>query len=146
MTGVSKVHYLPHHAVIRQDKQTTKLRIVFDALAKCDGPSLNECLYTGPKFDQSILDILLRFRTHQVALTADIEKAFLMVSISEQDRDVLRFLWVDDIKKDPPEACAFRFTCVVFGVSSSPFLLNATIHHHLEKHKLAFPNTVKILS
>ena len=145
MTGVSKVHYLPHHAVVRRDKQTTKLRIVFDASAKCDGPSLNECLYTGPKFDQSILDILLRFRMHQVALTADIERAFLMVSISEQDRDVLRFLWVD-IKKDPPEACAFRFTRVVFGVSSSPFLLNATIQHHLEEHKLAFPNTVKILS
>lgn len=81
--GVNKVHYLPHHAVVRQDKQTTKLRIVYDASAKCDGPSLNECLYTGPKFDQSILDILLRFRTHQVALTADIEKAFLMVTMAE---------------------------------------------------------------
>ena len=146
MTGVSKVHYLLHHAVVRRDKQTTKLRIVFDALAKCDGPSLSECLYTWPKFDLSILDILLRFRTHQVALTADIEKAFLMVSISEQDCDILRFLWVDDIKNDPPEACSFRFTRVVFGVSSSPFLLNATIQHHLEEHKLAFLNTVKILS
>ena len=83
MTGVSKVHYLPHHAIVRRDKQITRLRIVFDALAKCDGPSLNECLYIGPKFDQSILDILLHFRTHQVVLTADIEKAFLMVSISK---------------------------------------------------------------
>lgn len=54
MTAISKVHYLPHHVVMRQDKQTTKLRIVFDASVKCDGPSLNECLYRGPKFDQSI--------------------------------------------------------------------------------------------
>ena len=120
-TGSSKLHYLPHHAVMRQDKHTTKLRIVYDASAKCDRPSLNECLYTGPKFDQSILDILLRFRTQQVALTADIEKAFLMVSMSEKDRDVLCFLWVDDIKKDPPELCTLRFTRVVFSVSSSPY-------------------------
>ena len=44
----SRIHYLPYHAVVRQDKSTTKLRIVYDASAKADGPSLNECLYTGP--------------------------------------------------------------------------------------------------
>ena len=49
---VVKVHYLPHHAVIRQDKETTKLRVVYDASTKSDGPSLNDCLYTRPKFDQ----------------------------------------------------------------------------------------------
>ena len=73
-TETENVHYLPHHAVVRQDKETTKLRIVYDASAKSTGPSLNDCLHTGPKFDQRILDILLRFRTHRVALTADIEK------------------------------------------------------------------------
>lgn len=65
-----KVHYLPHHAVIR------KVRVVYDASAKRGGPSLNECLHTGPKFEQRILDILLRFRTYKVVLTADIERPF----------------------------------------------------------------------
>ena len=77
-----RVHYLPHHAVIRKDKTTTKVRVVYDASAKGGGPSLNECLHTGPKFEQRILDILLRFRTCKVVLTADIEKAFLMVSVA----------------------------------------------------------------
>ena len=92
-----EVHYLPHHAVVREDKATTKLRIVYDASTRSSGPSLNDCLYTGPKFSRSILDIILRFRTHQVALAADIEKAFLMISVVEDDRDVLRFLWIDGI-------------------------------------------------
>ena len=145
-TETENVHYLPHHAVVRQDKETTKLRIVYDASAKSTGPSLNDCLHTGPKFDQRILDILLRFRTHRVALIADIEKAFLNVSMSEKDRDVLRFLWYDDITKKQPEVRVFRFTRVVFGVSSSPFLLNATISHHLRKHSTSQPQLVRNLS
>ena len=140
-----KVHYLPHHAVIRQDKATTKLRVVYDASAKSEGASLNDCLYTGPKFDQNILDILLRFRTHRVALTADIEKAFLMISMAEKDRDVLRFLWIDDIVRDQPEIVVLRFARVVFGVSASPFLLNATIRHHIEKFSRSHPELVRKL-
>ena len=62
-------------------------------------------LYKGPRFNQLILDILLRFQVFKHALTADLEKAFLQVSITEDYRDVLRFLWVDDIHKDCPEIC-----------------------------------------
>ena len=54
-----KLHYLPHHAVVRRDKETTKVRIVYDASARWTGPSLNDCLYAGPKFNQRIRDILL---------------------------------------------------------------------------------------
>ncbi|KAL5490750.1 hypothetical protein EMCRGX_G015929, partial [Ephydatia muelleri] len=134
---VEKVHYLPHHGVIRDDKQTTKLRIVYDASAKEGGPSLNDCLYAGPPFGQFIFDILVRFRLHQVALVADIEKAFLMVSVAKKDMDVLRFLWVDNIHADLPNLQVLRFTRVVFGVASSPFLLNATLRYHLEMYRSA---------
>jgi len=138
------VHYLPHHAVVRDDKKTTKLRIVYDASAKANGPSLNDCLYTGPKFGQNIMDIIIRFRVHRVALTGDIEKAFLMISVTPQDRDVLRFLWVDDVLKNAPTVQTYRFTRVVFGVSSSPFLLNATIKHHIERYSETCPQFVQL--
>jgi hypothetical protein len=140
---IGKVHYLPHHAVIRRDKSTTKMRIVYDASAKDNGPSLNDCLYTGPALAQNILDILVRFRCHKVALVGDIEKAFLMLLIQEPDRDVLRFLWVDDIKNPNPKITTLRFTRVVFGVSSSPFLLNATVKHHMEQYRNIDPEFVE---
>ena len=113
----AQVHYLPHHAVVRKDKATMKLRVVYDASAKCDGPSLNECLYKGPKFNQLIFDLLLRFRSYRVALTADVEKAFLMIAVDNKDRDVLRLIWVDDVTKNDPKLRIYRFKRVVFGVS-----------------------------
>ena len=114
---VGKVHYLPHHPVIRQDKETTKVRVVYDA------SSLNNCLHTGSKYNQRIFETLLRFRTYPVAVVADVEKAFLMILVDPKDHDVLRFLWVKDVTAEEPEIITFRFTRVVFGVSSSPFLL-----------------------
>jgi hypothetical protein len=66
--------------------------------------------------------------------------------MNEKDRDVLRFLWYDHVAKKQPEVRVFRFTRVVFGVSSSPFLLNATISHHLNKHSTSQPRLVSSLS
>ena len=97
MGDVAHIHYLPHHAVVCSDRDTTKLRIVHDASAKPeDKASQNDCLLIGQKFNHKILDILLRFRTHQIGLRADVKKDFLMISVKDRDQDVLRFLWVND--------------------------------------------------
>ena len=51
----SDIHYIPHHTVVREDMLATKLRIVYDASARMNGPSLNDCLYAGPTCGQKIL-------------------------------------------------------------------------------------------
>ena len=89
---VGRFHYIPHHAVIRTDRPTTKLRVAYNASAKSDGVALNDCMYTGPPLAENIFDVLLRFRVNQVALMGGVDKAFLIVGITEEDRDVLRFL------------------------------------------------------
>lgn len=141
-TNPGHVHYLPHREVIRMDRETTKLRIVYDASAKRNGPSLNDCLYAGPALTPLIWDILLRFRTNKVAVTADIEKAFLNISIAPEHRDCLRFLWVDDPLSESPEIQVMRFARVMFGVTSSPFILNATIRHHMNYYSATDPEFV----
>ena len=130
---IGATHYIPHHPVVREDRQTTKLRVVFDASAKSQGPSLNECLYKGPQLTPLLYDILLRFRSYPIALTADIEKAFFQISIARQDRDYLRFLWFNDITSKTPSIVKYRFTRVPFGLNSSPFVLNGTLKKHTEK-------------
>ena len=66
------MHYLPHHPVIRTNKSTSRVRIVYDPSAKRDGPSFNDCLETGPNNLPQIIDILLRFRLNKIALISDI--------------------------------------------------------------------------
>ncbi|XP_015189924.1 PREDICTED: uncharacterized protein LOC107073743, partial [Polistes dominula] len=70
-------YYLPHHAVTKQSSITTKLRVVFDASAKSSsGLSLNDILMVGPMIQEDLFTILLRFRSHAFALTADIAKMY----------------------------------------------------------------------
>ncbi|CAG7817296.1 unnamed protein product, partial [Allacma fusca] len=125
----SEAHYLPHRAVIRDDSSTTKVRPVFDASCKlAKSLSLNDCLAKGPNQLELIPDILLRFRWKQIGAIADIRKAFLMISVSQLDRDYLRFLWWEN---DKETVKVMRHRRVVFGVNSSPFQLAAIIEHHL---------------
>ena len=51
--NMSKYFYhLPHSAVMKLDRITTKIRVVFDASAKIsEGQSLNDQLLEGPKFN-----------------------------------------------------------------------------------------------
>ena len=112
------IHYLPHHAGILQDEETTKVSVVCDASAQSDGPSLNGCLHNGLKFNKRVVAILLIFLSYPVAFVANIEEAFLMISLNPKNHDVLSFLWVKDPFSSRPE---MRFTQLVFGVSTSPF-------------------------
>ena len=127
------VHYLPHRPVIREDKSTTKIRAVFDASCSVNGVSLNDCLYPGPNLLAKIFDILLRFRVNKIGILADIKQAFLNVSIHPDHRDFLRFLWRDYTTPDR-DVIIYRFNRVVFGLTSSPFLLNGTIRKHWEQY------------
>ena len=140
------VHYLPHHEVVRSDKSTTRVRIVYDWSSKRKNEvSLNETLYGGPPLTPLILDILLRFRMFSTVLIGDLEKAFLSIRITPEQRDLLRFIWVDDITKDNPNLVVFQFLRLIFGLNTSPFILNGTIRHHLSKYVQEDPEFLKVL-
>lgn len=130
---VPPVHFLPHHIVKQSGKRG---RIVYDASAKLkDQQSLNQCLYRGPCMLQDLTALLLNFRMYKTGIVADVEKAFLQVGLQEEDRNVTRFLWVKDVNKplSNENLIHLRFCRVPFGVISSPFLLTATIRHHIVK-------------
>ena len=141
-------HFLPHHAVIRKDKQTTKVRVVFDGSAKSskDDLSVNDCLDKGPNLVPHLFDTIVKFRGYPVGLIADIEKAFHQIVISPNDRKMLRFLWFDDIYDDYPVIKVYQFCRLPFGLTPSPAVLSTIILHHLSKFKEQEPEVVSLLS
>ena len=80
---------------MRETAKTTKVHILYDASAKetRDSPSLNDCLYPGPPLQNKLWDVQVHQRGYPVVISGDIHKAFLQVSVRENDRDALRFYW-----------------------------------------------------
>jgi len=86
-------YYLPHHAVVKNSSITTKVRVVFDGSAPArSGLSLNDILLRGAKVHPDIISIILRFRLHTVAITADVTKMYRQVLLHEDDRNLHRML------------------------------------------------------
>ena len=90
------VHYISHQAVIREQAETTKMRIVYDCSSRAKG-FLNDCWEIGPPLQPLMFDIFLRNRMRKNCVTGDIQKAFLQVWVLEQDRDAQRVLWYDNL-------------------------------------------------
>ena len=65
--------YLPHFPVLRPDKDTTKVRIVFDASVKYKGQALNDVILPVPKLQHELFDVLLR-------LLCDIAEMYLRMT------------------------------------------------------------------
>lgn len=110
---------------MRARAESTKLRIVYDALARAfnSAPSLNDCLNTGPPLQNKLWSVLVRGHFNPVAMTGDLQKAFLQVRVKEIDQDAIHFHWHQD-EQSPLET--LRFTRALFGLAPSPFLLGGS--------------------
>jgi hypothetical protein len=89
----NQVCYIPHHFVLKESSSTTKFRVVFDASAKTStGVSLNDTMMVGPTIQDSLFEILCRFRLHKYAFTADIAKMYRQVLINPSNNPQ-RIVW-----------------------------------------------------
>ena len=134
--------------MLRTDKATSKVRIVFDGSA-CSGEnssSLNDNLEVVDNFMPPNFETLMMFRLHAIALTSDIENAFLQIELKEFDRDALRFLWFDYVNAEVPNLIQMRIKRVPFGLRCSPANLGATIRHHVNLFTETHSEAVRVLN
>jgi len=106
--------------VYRPAIDTNKVRVVFDASAKCGrGPSLNDCLFPEPKLQQDIVEILTPFRVHKYVFTTDIYKMYRQVLILPKYRKFQHLLW----RASPHDKLLeYELNTVTYGVNCAPYL------------------------
>lgn len=132
--------FLPHFPVVRPDRETTKVRIVFDASAQLNEKSPNTEALPGPKLQSNIFDILERFRKELEVLVSDVSQMYHQLVLKPEDRPFHRFLWRNLDIQSPPQV--YKFSRFVFATTR--FVLhshgNATLKS--TRHSTLWPQTL----
>ncbi|XP_036346660.1 uncharacterized protein LOC118755979, partial [Rhagoletis pomonella] len=136
-------YYLPHHAVVKPDSITTKVRVVFNASCPTsNGVSLNDILYPGPILQADLVCLLLKWRLFKYVFNADIEKMYRQIMLHQEHTPFQRILF----RESPDEEIKdYELKTVTFGVNCAPYLAIRTLHQLADDVKTRFPLAAKIL-
>ena len=129
-------NYITHFSTAQQ-----KFRVVYNGALAINGISLNDMLYRGPMFIESLVGILIRFRQYSYAVTGDIKNMFFQISLHPDDRDMLRFLPFNaDVDKNFQ---TWRFTVMPYGLVCVPSIAGFCIRYTaLKNYANVSPDTV----
>ena len=138
------VPYIPHHAVIRPEKKSTPVRIVFNSSSVFQGHKLNDYWMKGPDLLNNLFGVVLRFREKEVALVGDISKMYHRILIPERDQHVHRFLWRNlETSRDPD---VYVKTVLTFGDKPAPAMAQIALRKTAEESKIAHPKAAEVMT
>lgn len=111
-------YYIPHHA-INVAGGKGKFRVVFNASAPSStGISLNDQQLVGPRLQDDLVSIFLRFRANRYGMTADIKQMFRQVNIASEHWNFQRVFWRDSPNDELKE---YVTTVICWGQTSAGF-------------------------
>uniref|UniRef100_A0A1I8NZF9 Reverse transcriptase domain-containing protein n=2 Tax=Stomoxys calcitrans TaxID=35570 RepID=A0A1I8NZF9_STOCA len=135
--------YLPHHAVVKPERTTTKVRVVFNASKKTStGCSLNDILHTGPILQNDLMNVILRWRFFRYVFNGDIQKMYRQIYVHPEDREFQRILFRNS---STGKITDFRLKTVTFGVNCAPYLAIRTLVQLSEDGRSSHPVASSIL-
>ena len=137
------VHYIPHHAVIRPEKKSTPVRIVFNSSSVYQGHALNDYWLKGPDLLNNLFGVILRFREKEVAVMGDISKMYHRILIPEEDQHVHRFLWRNLETEREPDV--YVKTVLTFGDKPAPAMAQIALRKTAEENKKDYPEAAEVL-
>ncbi|XP_065362054.1 uncharacterized protein LOC135955625 [Calliphora vicina] len=136
-------YYLPHHAIIKPERLTTKLRVVFNASSPTSNKnSLNDILYPGPILQQDLVLLIAKWRFFRFVFNADITKMYRQILIDPTQTKFQRILFRKSTS-DPIED--YELLTVTFGVNCAPFLAIRTLLQLAEEVQMTHPLASNIL-
>ncbi|XP_059223278.1 uncharacterized protein LOC131997037 [Stomoxys calcitrans] len=136
-------YYLPHHAVIKPDRVTTKLRVVFNASSPTSNKkSLNDILHTGPILQQDLVVQVLNWRFFKYVFNADVTKMYRQILVDPNQTAFQRILFRKS-ENHPIED--YELLTVTFGINCAPFLAIRTLLQLAEDVKDSHPLGSRII-
>lgn len=137
-------YYLPHHAVIKPDGDSSRLRVVFDASAKTtSGLSLNDVQMIGPTIQQDLFNIVTRFRKYAYTMAADISKMYRQVKVKAEQCRLQRIVW----RFSPEEEIqTYELQTVTYGEACSAFLAIRSLNEIAKELQHRFPKAAEIIT
>jgi Pao retrotransposon peptidase/Family of unknown function (DUF5641) len=135
-------YFIPAFGVLKQERLSTKCRVVLDCKAKFNNKSLNDAIFPGPKLLPELPEVLLRARHRDVLLMGDISEMFLQVVLAPEDRPFHRFLhqW----KKDGP-IVTLEFQVHCFGNAGSPAVAVWVIQDLARRFQKLYPRAAEMI-
>ncbi|XP_065356330.1 uncharacterized protein LOC135950724 [Calliphora vicina] len=135
--------YLPHHAVVRPEHKTTKVRVVFNASRRTKSNySLNDVLYTGPILQADLMSVILNWRIYKYVFSGDIQKMYRQILVHPDDRKFQRIIYQKDNNNPIKD---YQLKTVTFGVNCAPFLAIRTLHQLAKDSEENYPKAAEIL-
>ena len=114
--------YIPHMPVFRLDKESSPCTVVYlsnlceQRKGNVKTLSHNQVISSGTNLNSKLLTSLMLLRFDQYLMIFDLVKAFLQISLPEQDQNKLILLWYANVKNKNFEIVAYRTKRLPFGI------------------------------
>jgi hypothetical protein len=136
-------YYATHHGVYKPERNSTKLRVVFNCSSPTtNGTSLNSLQYNGGVIQEDLFSLMVGFRRHIFALTADVKMMYRMILLDPSQHCLQRILWSDN-PDEPPKT--FELLTVTYGTVSAPFLAMRTLQQLSVDEECNFPKAAPVV-
>ncbi|XP_036342578.1 uncharacterized protein LOC118751859 [Rhagoletis pomonella] len=118
-------YFLPHHAVIKAESTSTKVRVVFNASSPtANGNSLNVVLFPGPVLQADLPILILRWRLYKYVFNSDIEKMYRQIMVHNNHTKYQRIIF----RTNPNDPISlYELKTVTFGINCAPYLAIRTL-------------------
>ncbi|XP_075157647.1 uncharacterized protein LOC142230914 [Haematobia irritans] len=137
-------YYMPHHAVLKPESTSTKVRVVFNASSiTSNGNSLNDVLHVGPVLQRDLTVLILKWRFFRYVFNGDIQKMYRQILIHPEQRRFQRILFRTNQLQPLRD---YELQTVTFGVNCAPYLAIRTMIQLAADVQTEYPLASKILS
>ena len=93
-------NFIPWRAVWNGNSVSTPCRLVFDALqTTSSGASFNDLLAQGKNNMYKLVEIVIRWYSHEIGFHADIKRMYNSVQLKEKHWCFQRYIWHKDLDK-----------------------------------------------